>query len=93
MNLCVGLDRDGFDTRDRAAYFQAIVAETKDVQNNGRKSIVGVVTYHFKYSTWVGQVVHLGSLAVDAAFRRRGVATKLMQHLGKVLMTSRLCLE
>lgn len=40
--------------------------------------------YHFKYSTWVGEVVHLGNVAVDAAYQRKGVATKLMQYIGKV---------
>lgn len=76
-----GLDRDGFDTRDRAAYFHAVVAETKD-----KKLIVGAATYHFKYSTWVGQVVHLGGLVVESMHRRKGVGTKIMQHLGKVLI-------
>lgn len=89
------MDRDGFDTRDRAAYFHAVVAETKDVEKNGRKLIVGVVMYHFKYSTWVGQVVHLGNIAVDPQFQRKGVATKLMQHIGQVeiLLIIILCLE
>lgn len=79
-----GLDHDGFDTRDRAAYFHAVVAETKDVHRNGRKLIVGAAMYHFKYSTWVGQVIHLGNIAVDSAYQRKGVATKLMKFIGKV---------
>lgn len=54
------------------------------MEKNGRKLIVGVVMYHFKYSTWVGQVVHLGNIAVDPQFQRKGVATKLMQHIGQV---------
>ncbi|CAL8094167.1 unnamed protein product [Orchesella dallaii] len=83
------MDRDGFDTRDRAAYFQAVVAETKDVHSKGRKLIVGAATYHFKYSTWVGQVVHLGSVAVDQVYQRKGVATKILKYLGKMAVENK----
>lgn len=67
------LQRDGFSETPR---FKCWVAE-----NEG--NIVGMAFVYPRYSTWVGQVLHLEDLIITESSRGRGIGGRLLDEVVK----------
>ncbi len=62
------------DFRDK--FFSVVVAEDTEKQQ-----VVGMVLYHFAYSTWKGRMIYLEDFVVDPAYRSAGIGQRLWEVL------------
>ena len=62
---------DGFGENPAFGFF---VAENKE-------TIVGIVVYYFRYSTWKGRMLYIEDLIVSENFRKEGIGTRLMDEV------------
>lgn len=65
-----------------AGIFEAQIAEDLDAQTaDGSQcpKIVGMVWYHFAYSTWRGRMMYLEDFVVTESYRRYGLGQQLFE--------------
>ncbi|MEJ0072499.1 MAG: GNAT family N-acetyltransferase [Candidatus Saccharibacteria bacterium] len=73
-------DRVELSVEDYAAYlregnhFNAVIAETDGTP-------AGMAIWYTRFSTWVGDYMHLEDAYVDPEVRAQGIGTKLIRHL------------
>jgi GNAT superfamily N-acetyltransferase len=51
-----------------------------DVHTEGSLKIVGMIFYHFAYSTWRGRMMYLEDFVVTESYRQYGVGQLLFDH-------------
>jgi GNAT superfamily N-acetyltransferase len=64
--------------KEEKEFFQCLVAETEDHE------LVAVALYFFAYFTWVGKSLYLDDLYVKEAYRRHGIAKRLLRAIFEV---------
>ena len=65
-----------------ANIFQAELAVDTDFEGNteGSKKVVGLIFYHFAYSTWRGRMMYLEDFVVTESYRQYGVGQLLFDR-------------
>lgn len=60
-------------------HFNAVIAEIGE-------QAAGMAIWYNRFSTWVGDYMHLEDLYVDPNFRGRGVGSQLLRHLASTAL-------
>lgn len=73
--------RDGFGSRP---FFQCLVAEVIQDENQADTNVVGFAMYYYTYDPWIGKLLYLEDFYVMDDYRGWGIGTELLKKLSQI---------